>query len=84
MELLGYGQADDKDQARGEDTNRFLERGIIPLPLLDDVMGFNADEALRTRQQLQQQEEVGDFTFFALEWDVPRRLGLSQFHHALA
>lgn len=54
----GRSKADDKEHAHGEDTDRFLERSIIPLPLLDDVMGFNADEALRTRRQLQQQEAV--------------------------
>lgn len=62
----GRGKADDKEQACEEDTNRFLERGIIPLPLLDDVMGFNADEALRTRRQLQQQREVKYFWHWVL------------------
>eukprot|EP00903_Cladosiphon_okamuranus_P021359 g19629.t1 len=47
--------------ARQEETaavaaTSLLSRGMIPLPLLDQVMGFDAEEALRVRRQLQQQE----------------------------
>ena len=66
QEVLGRGgSAAGEDPstttAREEETaaaGSLLSRGMIPLPLLDDVMGFDADEALRARRQLQQQEAV--------------------------
>lgn len=53
--------------AREEETAAgasLLSRGMIPLPLLDEVMGFDADEALRARRQLQQQEAVSIFLLY--------------------
>lgn len=69
QEVLGRGDSaaagdPSTTTAREEETAaaaNLLSRGMIPLPLLDDVMGFDADEALRARRQLQQQEAVSIF-----------------------
>eukprot|EP00752_Nemacystus_decipiens_P009109 g8133.t1 len=65
QEILGRGGStpgdDDPNTAAAREGEtaaaaHLLSRGMIPLPLLDDVMGFDADEALRVRRQLQQRE----------------------------
>lgn len=46
------------NEAEAQATANLLARGMIPLPLLDAVVGFDADEALRARRELQQMEAV--------------------------
>lgn len=49
------------EDAEAEATAKLLARGMVPLPLLDEVIGFDADEALRARRQLQQMEAVSSW-----------------------
>lgn len=61
QDVVGRGKdgSGDGEVARGvESSSCLLERGMMPLPLLDDVMGFDATEALRVRRQLQQERVV--------------------------
>lgn len=58
QEILRRNGGDAQNKAQGVPTAGLLERGMIPLPLLDNVMGFDADEALRVRRQLLLQQAV--------------------------
>lgn len=55
QDVLRRDNADSKDKAA---ITRILDSGLIPLPILDKVMGFDAEEALRVRRELQQQKAV--------------------------
>ncbi|CAM9646286.1 unnamed protein product [Hapterophycus canaliculatus] len=57
-ELGSVAAATRAKEAKAEATGKLLARGMIPLSLLDAVVGFDADEALRARRQLQQLEAV--------------------------
>lgn len=80
QEALGRGGSaagDDPNTAAARQAETaaaadLLSRGMIPLPLLDQVAGFDADEALRVRRQLQQLEAVS--TFFCGETGLPRTI----------
>lgn len=57
---MGQDNADHKDKSA---ITRILDSGLIPLPILDRVMGFDAEEALRVRRELQQQRAVRIWCF---------------------
>lgn len=66
-----------------EGVSGLLGRGMIPLPVLDDVMGFDAEKTLRARRQAYQTAvrsvrwECVYGTFFGANLTVSEGIGAS-------